>query len=71
MPRMRLRRPRRVCGRAAAAPRLGQDVGHNAALVDGTPETVLDTLNPDDDFIHVRLMPAPSEERSTSREEIY
>ena len=35
---------------------LNQDVEHNAVLVNGTPEIVLNALEPDEHFIHVPLV---------------
>ena len=41
------------------APRLNENVEHDAILVDGAPEIVLHALDPDEDFIHVPLVPWP------------
>jgi hypothetical protein len=41
------------------APRLNENVEHDAILVDGTPEIVLHALDPDENFIHVPLVPGP------------
>lgn len=43
--------------RAAIAPSLGQDVKHDAVLGDRTPEIVLGTLDPSEEFIHVLCVP--------------
>ena len=41
------------------APGLNEDVEHNAILIDGAPEIVLHALDPDEDFVHVPLIPWP------------
>ena len=38
------------------APRLNEDVVHNAILIDGAPGIVLYALDPDEDFMHVPLI---------------
>ncbi len=44
---------------AGIAPRLNENVEHDAIRVDGAPETVLHTLDPDENFIHAPLVPWP------------
>src|ERR1700677_5005264 len=43
----------------AIAPRLNENVEHDAILIDGPPEIVLHALDPDENFIHVPLVPWP------------
>ena len=41
------------------APRLNEDVEHDAILIDGAPEIMLHALDPDEDLVHVPLVPWP------------
>ena len=41
------------------APVLDEDIEHNAGLIDGTPEIVEDTLDPDEYLVQMPLVPGP------------
>jgi hypothetical protein len=41
------------------APGLNENIEHDTILIDGTPEMVLHALDPDEDFVHVPLVPRP------------
>jgi hypothetical protein len=43
----------------AIAPRLNENVEHDAILIDGSPKIVLHALDSDENFIHVPLVPWP------------
>src|SRR5262249_33105004 len=46
-------------GGIGISPVLNKDIEHNAILVDGTPEGVLDTLDPDEHLVEVPLVTWP------------
>jgi hypothetical protein len=46
-------------GGIGISPLLNKDIEHNAVLVDGAPEVVLITLDPDEHLIEVPLVPWP------------
>src|ERR1700709_443125 len=46
-------------GCLAIAPRLNEDIEHNAILIDGAPEVVLHALDADEDLVHVPLVARP------------
>ena len=48
-----------VLGSLGIAPILNKDVEDNAVLIDGALEIVLHSLDPDEHFIHVPLVPGP------------
>src|SRR5215469_11237037 len=49
--------PKEALRRVGIAPGLNENVEHDAILIDGTPEIVLHTLDPDEDLVHVPLVP--------------
>jgi len=51
--------PEEALGSVGIAPGLNKDIEHDAVLIDGAPEIVLYTLDPDEDFVHVPLVPRP------------
>jgi hypothetical protein len=52
------------CG-VGITPGLNEDVEHNTILIDGVPEVMLRALNPDEDFVHVPLVPGRGRGRRT------
>ena len=46
-------------GGIGISPLLNKDIKHNAVLVDGAPEVVLNTLDPDEHLVEVPLVPRP------------
>jgi hypothetical protein len=46
-------------GGVGISPVLNKDVEHNAVLVDGTPEVLLNALDPDEHLVEVPLVPRP------------
>ena len=51
--------PEEALGGVGIAPGLNEDVEHNAILIDDAPEVMLQALDPDEDFVHVPLIPWP------------
>ncbi len=51
--------PEKALRRVGIASGLNENIEHDAILIDGTPEIVLHALDPDEDFIHVPLIPWP------------
>jgi hypothetical protein len=51
--------PKEALRRVGIAPGLNENVEHDAILINGTPEIVLHALDPDEDFVHVPLVPWP------------
>jgi len=47
--------PEEALGSVGIAPGLNKDIERDAVLLDGAPEIVLYTLDPDEDFVHVPL----------------
>src|SRR5580658_4763752 len=43
--------------RIGIPPGLNEDVEHNTILIDSAPKIVLNALDPDEDFVHVPLVP--------------
>ena len=60
--------------RLGIGPGLNQDVEHRIILIDGTPEIILNALDPDKDFVHVplvaRLWPPASQAVSETADEL-
>ena len=51
------RTPEEALRGVGIAPGLNEDVEHNAIVIDGAPEVMLHALDPDEDFVHVALVP--------------
>ena len=58
-------------GGIGISPILDKDVEHNALLVDGTPEIVLNALDPDEHLVEVPLVPWPWSRRRTQSAKLW